>query len=496
MNTNLGRNMGEIVAYRIDGALAIYDYTNEDEFDIGHIVMSDGRKAQQAPLLSILAHGYWSDDLSAVMNPFTVRKHQAGKHDQKLHGTWANQMELEGLESPLSGEYGAWGDRAAELEAARSIGPDADDLRNAISPDLDSVSDEEIRETVMNMHDWEIELEVEERLRNTLLLDGDKGGEVRRLYTEEILDDYVARLGDGYRVGIANRNVPTIDVDTMNEVYGINHQGVNRNGRDVSLTSIVEGVSSYGDEIFVTGVIMNNNSGMNVGGFERRFTLDAYGNVTVTHELLQLNQGAQGSGFATAFNRQAENYYITHGIDTIYVHAGLDTGGYTWASAGFDWDFRDHASSINNVVGKIDDYLGDNQNIPSGLLSELESLKTRLQSPSVTDPDYPTPKEIADLGRISGVDTWPGKEIMTGSNWYGNKFLRPEGARVSETQANNNAARRAREASEQQARVAAESAPMPGQLTMDTGFLEGSLAQDPNFQPGLFPPIPGMVESN
>ena len=96
---------------------------------------------------------------------------------------------------------------------------------------------------------------------------------------------------------------------------------------------------------------------------------------------------------------------------------------------------------------------------------------------------------------IPGVSTWPGKDIMRGSNWYGTKTLSPEGPRVSSTQRTTAARRRAQQEYEaERARFAAERAPGRGQLTMDSDFLEGALAQAPNQTLPLFPPIPGVVE--
>lgn len=52
---------GTVIAYRNDGSQLIYDYTSEDGFDIGHIVMPDGTPwPRQSPVISILAHGYWT----------------------------------------------------------------------------------------------------------------------------------------------------------------------------------------------------------------------------------------------------------------------------------------------------------------------------------------------------------------------------------------------------------------------------------------------------
>jgi ribosomal protein S18 acetylase RimI-like enzyme len=425
-----------------------------------------------------------------------VAKHQAGKHDQKLHGRWAGQMELEGLESPLSGDYGDWGDRAAELQAARNAGPDEYELRNVIFPDPDSVSDMAVRERIAEYHEYDIENDVADRMSRTSLVEGeDEFQATRDRYYEEALDEYLADYGDEAREAIAAENrAESISVDSMDEVYSIYHEGVNRNGEVVTLNSMVSEVEIYGSNIEVRGEIYDD-LGVFAGEFHRVFSADWDGNLRVSHELLTLRNEYQGAGFAQAFNRQAENYYITHGINTINVHAALDGGGYAWASSGFDWDFGNHTHNVDNIVANINDYVGRTPNIPRGLLTEIDSVSMRMQSSPASNRDYPTPKEIADLGRIDGVSNWPGKEIMRGTNWYGAKTLRPEGARVTSTQAAKESNRVAQREYEQgRARAAAERAPTRGQLTMDTAFLEGSLAQDPNYQPGLFPPIPGMVE--
>ena len=51
---------GDKIAYRGDGTALVYDYTDPDGMDIGHIVMPNGASTPQAPLMSILARGYWT----------------------------------------------------------------------------------------------------------------------------------------------------------------------------------------------------------------------------------------------------------------------------------------------------------------------------------------------------------------------------------------------------------------------------------------------------
>jgi len=50
---------GETIAYRAGGAILVYDSTNEDGIEFGHIVTADGETTPIRPLLSLLVRGYW-----------------------------------------------------------------------------------------------------------------------------------------------------------------------------------------------------------------------------------------------------------------------------------------------------------------------------------------------------------------------------------------------------------------------------------------------------
>ena len=60
-------------------------------------------------------------------------------------------------------------------------------------------------------------------------------------------------------------------------------------------------------------------------------------------------------------------------------------------------------------------------------------LRARLDLPTY-EPDYPTPREVASWGYVQGASTWPGKQALLGSDWYGQKSLTPSGPRLSTTQ--------------------------------------------------------------
>ena len=425
-----------------------------------------------------------------------IEKHLSGQHDQKTHGR-GTQQSLPGTEGAgpgPAGKFTEWGDRAKEIEYMAGQGMSSDELNATLNPDPDSFDADLVREEVESEYMWEIDQKVEERMSRTLLMEDEDEVEATRLeYREEAIDQFVDDYGDEVRQRMAGEEFDSDKaIQDFQEVYGVYHEGITKDGRTVALMADVTeawGPQGGDNSIDIKGQISDADTGAYVGRFHRRFETDRFGRVTVSHELLQIeDEDYQGTGFAKTFNRQAENYYISHGIDTVHVHAALDGGGYAWASQGFDWDYGNHDKSRSNMNRRLDLYERSVPNIPDNLRRDMARLRTRLNDLSVTDPDYPTPNEIANLGRIDGVDTWPGKMIMRGSNWYGSKHLTPSGARQSTTERAAASRRRAQEDYE------AERAPGRGQMTMDRDFLEGALSQATTATTPLFPPIPGVVE--
>lgn len=379
-------------------------------------------------------------------------KHLGGKHDQKTHGRGG----MSGPDSaPGGGRFSAWGDREGELRVAARVGPSREMLDNALYAQDIEVDPAEIRSRIADSYDYEIEMEVERRMSRTIGLETDEEVEWQReKYYEEELNTRVELYGEStaetIRAETLARDWETTEaIDSMNEVYGTYHTGVNSEGIEVTIQANVDSViapSFDGDVLQVEGTLMNED-GMNIGRFTRHFKQDGEGGVKVSHELLEIDdEEYQGAGFSKVFNRNAENYYISHGIDRIDVHAALDGGGYTWASSGFDFDtnVNNLAKSRNNLNFRMDQY-EENFNVPRVVRNQMDDLRSRIQlDPS--NVDFPTPKEFADIGRLPGAESWPGKVIMRGSNWYGTKVLRPEGARKSRTQEWNEAREAAAEA--------------------------------------------------
>jgi hypothetical protein len=427
-----------------------------------------------------------------------ILKHLQGKHDQKTHGRGGGQqLTLEGTgQAPGGGDFSAWGDREPELRRSARVGPTREQLNAALYPEdsIDMVDPDVVRQRVADDYDYEIESAVEARMARTLLMeDEDEVEATRAEYYEEELNGQVELRGREVAETIAAEERQEYwespeALESMDMVYGWSHEGVTRDGIDVRIDAQVDSIyaPSYdGDDLTVEGSLLDGYEGYTIGRFQRKFMQDGKGGIKVSHELLEIDDDSyQGAGFSKTFNRNAENYYITHGIDRIDVHAALDGGGYTWASSGFDFDTSPNNlnKSRVNLDYRTQTYLDNVPIIPPRVRGQIENLRSRINlDPS--NPDFPTPKEFADIGRLPGAETWPGKVIMRGSNWYGTKTLRPEGARKSATQ----------KWTEDRAKAAAaESArrgPGRGQKTLDEDFADAA-----NPQGALFPPIPRVVD--
>ena len=422
-------------------------------------------------------------------------KHLSGKHDQKAHGRGGGNGSTGG-QAPGGGKFSAWGDRERELNVAARFGPTRDALNAALYSEdsIDMVDADVVRQRIADEYDYEIESAIEARMGRTLLMEDDAEIEAtRERYYEEELDGQVELRGRDMAETIAAEerqeywNSPEA-IEQMNEVYGTSHEGVTRDGVEVRIDANVDSITPPyfdGDVLKVEGTLRDGYDGSVVGRFERQFQQDGKGGVKVSHELLEIDdESYQGAGFSKTFNRNAENYYISHGIDTIDVHAALDGGGYTWASSGFDFDTNPSklSKTRDNLDYRTQGYLDNVAIIPPRVRGEIENLRSRINL-DPTDADFPTPKEFADIGRLPGAESWPGKVIMRGSNWYGTKKLRPEGARKSATQQwmeDRAAANRAE---------AARRAPGRGQKTFDRDFEDAASPQG-----GLFPPTPGVVQ--
>ena len=419
-------------------------------------------------------------------------KHLSGKHDQKTHGR-GGQQTLPGTDTARSGAdgpYAEWGDRAKEIRFMESAGMSKAELDAYLDPDTSYIEADRIRQAVDDDYSYAIDNRAKE-----LMNDSDSTDKTLEDFREEALDEYVAVHGETTaRLLAYGDNEEFFDADVargqFSEVYDTYHEGINRDGEERTIEARIESVvaPSASDPRMVVSGTLYGDDGYPIGEIERSFAIGPTGRVEATHELLRIHEDDyQGTGFSKVINRQAENYYISHDIDTVRVHAALEGGGYAWASQGFDWDYNNHNKSLSNMNDRYDAYMKIADLTPE-VRSDFGNVFSRLNTLPVTSDDYPTPSEIANLGRVDGVSTWPGKTFMRGSNYYGTKTLVPEGSRESRTTIESRA-----RAAEQRAFVEART-PGRGQMTMDSDFLEGALANSPVQTTPLFAPIPGVVE--
>lgn len=186
-----------------------------------------------------------------------------------------------------------------------------------------------------------------------------------------------------------------------------------------------------------------------IGSFERRFGPDG----VVHHDLITIKGNYHSQGIATEFNTHAEEMYRAYGFRQIKLEAGLEVGGYTWATAGYHFDKGDSAMRIAGQMRFL-------AKAPLPLILKIESTtdvgRTVLANPDVAEAlltpgvraefaklaqrhalgEAITPLEVAMVGRdhtieSGGTTLWAGKAFLLGNTWRGVKDLNPPTPKVS-----------------------------------------------------------------
>jgi hypothetical protein len=212
--------------------------------------------------------------------------------------------------------------------------------------------------------------------------------------------------------------------------------------------------------------VIKNAEGAKVGQFARRVSRDTNGDLYVTHELLKIGRGHQGSGFQAAFNGNLIDWYKRSGVAYVKVGANIDVGGYTWARAGYDFATDDDAVglfgrlevTLRGIAGEplrqlrwLDDahrvpaYAWDGPVVDQHRVVPWSAVKLRKAFKGADDAeierqlrigrefvdrlagrtfgdDLPSAYELSQLGRWQGAgkdDVWIGKLVMLGSAWLG-----------------------------------------------------------------------------
>jgi len=391
-------------------------------------------------------------------------KHLGGQHDQKTHGSWAGYK---------SGDEESWGkERAAALKAMENVGPTNQEILDAITgagsrvnPE-DVLDDDSYRLWVENNSRYYAEIVGQtvtsaqyEAWRDANNIDDSNWAEstkysqwqesegisaVEEVY-EQTLNDFIERgkedgwltekvmESEGYTQNDEFEWFEEDSVDLQglankfNEVYDFTKSiTLNDSNTKDTISSSVTNVDRAGNRLRVNGEVFNSR-GKTLGSFEREFYQDEDGSLVVSHDLLAIEDPRYtGNGFGTDFHMRQENYYITHGVDKIYVHAALDVGGYMWAKMGFQWDENQSESSKARIGDRIANFADDTEYTDSQTLAVLGNYRDRLyDTDSSNDPE---PWEIHAL-RDNRPDkkSTVGKDIMLGSKWFGVKYMTPTG---------------------------------------------------------------------
>lgn len=201
-----------------------------------------------------------------------------------------------------------------------------------------------------------------------------------------------------------------------------------------TLTVEATGTRIYCEEwtFYVNGTI--SLDGELVGRWERSFEkLRGNGEKPEAHyDYLMLRDKVQGQRLGQKLLTHFDTAVLAMGIRRVKIEANLDVGGYAWAKAGYDWDSDPDSPEAKLMpwVAKDNHYLQHSLALviktkgdPSG---EIKKMITRLNQPY--SPSYPTPLELAMLGReqaaeANGQEMWVGKKIMLATTWYGSRTL-------------------------------------------------------------------------
>lgn len=178
--------------------------------------------------------------------------------------------------------------------------------------------------------------------------------------------------------------------------------------------------------LFFYGDIVSDQ-GDEVGTVERKLYFNSdTGEISMLHSLMRIDDGYKGTGFSSQFSVASEDLYRKLGIDLIQVTTAWD-GSYVWAKAGYEWDTTRSGDKLS-VTGSVMDSLADQieKARDAGRLKDsaaMQDILDRMQDLEVTDPNFPSPSEIAGLQ--SEDEGYPqfARDILTGTDWLGLKRL-------------------------------------------------------------------------
>jgi hypothetical protein len=358
----------------------------------------------------------------AALTSRRLAKHYEGQHDQKDHGRWAGKTRGE-IQEMLAG-YPSMD--LSELSTLTML--DEWTSRDYID---ERMSDEFEEEVERHRQEW-----MEANDPDDEGVFGPDPKEMQNLAYSSLSDEAESKMDE------LRDEIQALLREEVEGVYSVS--GTSPNGEE--WYSEVEDVYSDYDGIKVTGSFYVDGS--YAGNFERVLTEDnAY------RALLVIEDEYAGLGIAGAFNHQEEMAYLRSGLDSVTITAAdlshgdfrKPPGSYVWASQGYDFNGPPHS-----VISALQRYIQSNAEYNSlhpRIRATIDDVANRFQNLPISDPNYPTPREVSQLGRLPNEEWWAGKAIMAhggvsidearsnrhaGPMWAAIKRLDdPEGIRVS-----------------------------------------------------------------
>jgi predicted ABC-type ATPase len=240
--------------------------------------------------------------------------------------------------------------------------------------------------------------------------------------TREMVDEAL-RSGD----------IMVMDAIYKGQLLGGGKKKFGKTGFTLGATGARMEQQGFRDVYTVNGVVQNED-GDQVGEFSREFRLNDDGTLTVYHALLRITDDRyKRTGFGSQFTKESDNLYRQIGVDAVQVHAAWD-GSYFWATQGFGWDYEysegDKYDILSGVPGALQTELEAAKS--QGRLDDVAKLQNiidRMAGLEITDPDFPTPQEIASLKSESdelnkdedGGDKGWMQRILYNTLWHGRK---------------------------------------------------------------------------
>ncbi len=165
-----------------------------------------------------------------------------------------------------------------------------------------------------------------------------------------------------------------------------------------------------------------DHAGNPVGRMEREFFRHEDGTLIVEHQILKIdNEAFRGKGIGSSISRELETWYRQSGVSEIQLTAGKENGAYTWARRNYDWS---NEKSARKIINRVNIKMRDAEwQLSKEEFEAAQDIVNRARQNSFDSPDFPTPREISEIGRTSGRDDFFGKRVLVKQAWKGKKTL-------------------------------------------------------------------------